>query len=401
MATAATRDAPEVVAPPPGHARFPLADGVRGIAACAIVVVHVWLFTGGFGGFGDTLANRALVRLDGMVAIFFVLSAFLLYRPMIAERAGGAPAPSVGDYMRRRLLRIYPAYWVALTGLAIVPGIYGVFSGRWWEFYSLTDYFKPSYNSAICPAARPFDCGLPQSWTLTVEMTFYLVLPLYAWVTARLARGRSVQSWVRAELLLLGGLAAISVFLNVDPLTLRHHPWFHFSFAAHFYWLSLGLGMAVISAAYPRPDDLPRAIRALAGHPGLCWLGALGIYLLTVATLKPVPFIVADQPGPQFLLTHLLHGLLAALLVFPVVFSTGRGVPARVLGNRVLLWLGLISYGFYLWHVTIAYDLGFGGASAGFVTVLLMTVAIAIPIAALSYYLIERPLMRLKYLERR
>ena len=62
----------------------------------------------------------------------------------------------------------------------------------------------------------------------------------------------------------------------------------------------------------------------------------------------------------------------------------------------MIAWLGLISYGFYLWHVTIAYYLGFGGAEEGFGTVLVLTVAITIPIAAASYYLLERPLMRLK-----
>ena len=133
------------------HRLFPLADGVRGIAAISIVVVHVWLFTGGFGGFGDNLGNRAVVRLDGMVSIFFVLSAFLLYRPMIAHRNGGPAAPRTGDYARRRFLRIYPAYWLALTVLAIFPGLFGVFSSHWPAFYSLA---VSSTRSSTAPSAR-------------------------------------------------------------------------------------------------------------------------------------------------------------------------------------------------------------------------------------------------------
>ena len=57
-----------------------------------------------------------------MVAIFFMLSAFLLYRPMIAYRTGGPARPKFRHFARRRFLRIYPAYWVALTVLAIYPG---------------------------------------------------------------------------------------------------------------------------------------------------------------------------------------------------------------------------------------------------------------------------------------
>ena len=53
-----------------------------------------------------------------------------------------------------------------------------------------------------------------------------------------------------------------------------------------------------------------------------------------------------------------------------------------------------MSYGLYLWQVTIAADLGFGGAKEGFLVVLLGTVLFALPLAAASYYFLERPLMR-------
>ena len=140
------------------------------------------------------------------------------------------------------------------------------------------------------------------------------------------------------------------------------------------------------------------AIRFVAARPGLCWAGAFAIYMGTVVALQPVPFIVAADTSPQFLATHLAHGALATLVLIPVVFGDPNArVPRRVLGNPLLAWMGLISYGFYLWNVTIAYDLGAGGGDAGFVTVLIMTLLIAVPIAAASYYLVERPLMRLKY----
>lgn len=362
-----------------------------------MIAVHVWLFSGGFDGFGDNVGNRFIVRLDGVVAIFFVLSAFLLYRPMIAHRGGGPASPKVGDYARRRFLRIYPAYWLALTALAIVPGLFGVFTGHWPAFYSLAINLDPIYNTAACPPADSFACGLPQSWTLTTEMTFYIALPFYAMLTGLIAR-RFPRRWVRIELLLLAALAILSVGLNADPIALREQPWFRFSLLGHFLWMAIGLALAVLSVAYRRTGDLPPVFRQLSERPALCWAAALGVYLLTVFTLDPVPFIVAADSTPQFLATHLAHALLATLIAIPVFFGDpNAALPRRLLGNRPIVWLGLISYGLYLWHVTIAYYLGFGGAEAGYVENFLLTLAIAIPISALSYYLLERPLMRLKY----
>src|SRR5262249_43950198 len=133
-------EVPDVVAPPPLHPRFPLTVGLRGIPAVCILIGHAWLFSTGFGASSiDTLANRLLIRMDFLLALFFLLSAFLLYRPMIAHRTGGAPAPKTADYARRRFLRLYPAYWVVLTCLAIFPGLFGVWTHNWWAFYGLVD----------------------------------------------------------------------------------------------------------------------------------------------------------------------------------------------------------------------------------------------------------------------
>lgn len=389
---------PDVVAPPPLHPRFPLADGARGFAVISVTVVHVWLFTGGFGGFTESLPNRAMVRMDGVVSIFFVLSAFLLYRPMIAHRAGGPSSPTVSDYARRRFLRIYPAYWVALTGLAILPGLLGVFSDEWWKFYSLGFFLNPDAGTR-CIGDTGFRCGLPQSWTLTVEMTFYLMLPLYALLTSRLAKGRDVRSWMRAELLLIGFLAVLSLVLGGSPLSLRHHTWYRFSFLSHFLWLGLGLAAAVVSVGFRnRREALPGMLRRAAAHPGVCWTLAGVLWIFTVFAYYPAPFPVAPFSSFAYESLNVLQGAIAALLLIPVLFGNPNfGIASRIFGNRILLWFGLISYGLYLWSVTITVDLGVGGAKAGFWPVLVLTFLITLPFAAASYYLIERPLMRLKY----
>ena len=390
---------PDVVAPPPRHPRFPLSDGARAFAVIAVMVCHVWLFTGGFGGFTGSLPNRLVVRLDGAIAIFFFLSGFLLYRPMIAHRAGGPGSPSVGAYAWRRFLRVYPVYWVALTALAIFPGLVGVFTDQWYTFYSLGFYLDYANASKSCAGDPGFRCGLPQSWTLTVEMTFYIMLPLFALVTERIARGRSLRSWLRAELVLIAALSAASVLVGALFPAVREASWFRFSFLSHFLWLGLGLAAAALSVAYhDRRQELPGLLRLAADNPGLCWAFALAIWLVQVLTVVPAPFTVASFGPGGYIVLHLVQAVVAVLVLIPVFFGNPNfGLPARFLGHRLMLWLGILSYGLYLWSVTVTVDLGVGGAEAGFGTVLALTFLIALPLAALTYYLIERPLMVLKY----
>jgi peptidoglycan/LPS O-acetylase OafA/YrhL len=394
-----TSRVPDVVAPPPRHPRFPLSDGARAFAVVAVLVCHVWLFTGGFGGFTGSLPNRLMVRLDGAIAIFFFLSGFLLYRPMIAHRGGGPASPGVGAYAWRRFLRVYPVYWIALTALAIFPGLVGVFSDQWYSFYSLGFYLDYANASKACAGDPGFSCGLPQSWTLTVEMTFYIMLPLYALVTAWIARGRRPRQWVRAELLLIAALSAASLLVGAFFPDIREASWFRFSFLSHFLWLGLGLGAAVLSVAYHnRRQELPRILRLAAENPGACWALAAAIWVVQVLTMVPAPFTVAPFGPGGYLVLHLVQALVAVLVLIPVFFGNPNfGLPARFLGHPLMLWLGVLSYGLYLWSVTVTVDLGVGGAKAGFGTVLVLTALIALPLAALTYYLVERPLMVLKY----
>ena len=67
-------------------------------------------------------------RLNLGVTIFFLISGFLIYRPFVNSRMNGAPATPLARFLERRFLRIFPAYWLALTLLAIAPGLPDV---RW------------------------------------------------------------------------------------------------------------------------------------------------------------------------------------------------------------------------------------------------------------------------------
>ena len=133
-ATAPPDTAPSpAVAPPPGNPRFELFEGLRAVALLAVLVFHVCAISGAI---NDRVLGDAAAMLGNQGPIlFFVISGFLLYRPFVAARAAGVPAPSIARYARRRILRIVPAYWLALTILAIWPGVVGAFSGDWWRYY--------------------------------------------------------------------------------------------------------------------------------------------------------------------------------------------------------------------------------------------------------------------------
>ena len=200
------------------------------------------------------------------------------------------------------------------------------------------------------------------------------------------------------ELALLAALAAASLILGGAPLELRQQAWFRYSFAGNFYWFALGLALAVISVRYAQATRPPRPLRFVAAWPGACWVGGFAVYLITVLAFSTAPFVFAFN-STEYLWLNLIQGVGAVLFFLPAIFADpNRGLPARVLGHPLLMWVGLISYGLLLWHGTVAVMLGsLFGSGEGYWTVLIAEIVIAVPIATLSYYFVERPLMKLKY----
>ena len=371
------------VAPPPGHPRFPHVDGLRALAALSVLAYHTSFFSRAH---QESALGPVLARLNIGVPIFFAISGFLLYRPFAAARLEAWPRPRAGAYARRRFLRIVPAYWVALSILALYPGADGLWSGEWPLFYG----FAQAYS------VRTVLAGIGPAWTLCSEAAFYVLLPLYAWSTARVLGSRAAA--VRRELALLGALALGSAALRAgtfgaDVGTLGQ------TLPALFAWFAVGMAVAVVSSA--ATAGLLRAPRV----PALgAWIVAGGLYLVMCYTLgAPEVSVFADRPTRlESLFEFVMSGLVAGVLLLPAVFGTREGgLPRRLLAARPVAWLGLVSYGIYLWHWSIAkwlLDLHvlehFSGAP--FLSLTGLTLAITVPIAALSYYLVERPILRFK-----
>ena len=367
--------------------RFPLMDSLRAIAALSVVAIHVALPSGrlnpGVGGI------RYVGRLDVGVAVFFLISGFLLYRPFVRARALGEPQPSTLAYLWRRALRIVPAYWLALTISALALGTPHVFTGRGlWTYYGFAQIYSNVSDIG----------GISQAWTLDVEVTFYLLLPVWAW----LMRRSRMPDLAGCIVLFVAGVAwKVPFVAGHDPVpatwALRALP----AFLDHF---ALGMGLAVLSVRWQR-DGLPRPLRVLDRRPGLAWLFA-AVAFWAVSTRIGLSGQLFEPVNPhEFMLRHELYGLVGLGMIVPAVLGDpARGfLRRRVLANRGLLWIGLLSYGVYLWHQTVVrwlLDLGIGDVDQHVLPVVLFAAAVALAtaIAAVSYYAFERPILSLKRL---
>jgi peptidoglycan/LPS O-acetylase OafA/YrhL len=380
---------PDAVKPPPGNPRFPLFDGLRAIAALSIVVTHV---SGATHANDTTWWGHLTARLNVGVTIFFLISGFLLYRPFVAARLNGRPAPRVRDFYRRRVLRIVPAYWLALTVLAIWPGLSLVFSDHFWVYYGFLQVYNRFWIFG----------GLGIAWSLCIEVTFYLVLPFYAMAIARWLAGREPARQARAELVLLGSLAVAVVAARTIQHSIADQSIFPYTLPGTFDWFALGMGLAVTSAALHAAPRHHRGVALVARSPSLCWLTAFALFCVASFAAGLPRTLPYNYSGPSWLAEHVLFAAIAFFLLLPAVFGDDRGgLPRRVLAHPVAAWLGLVSYGIYLWHVPLVLrfnELGVGRWIPGttFPTEVVVAVAAAVVCAAASYYLVERPILRFK-----
>ena len=384
---AATRQAPDAVAPPPGNPRFPLFDGLRAIAALSIVVTHC----SGLTGFNqDNPLGALTARLDAGVALFFVMSGFLLYRPFLAARFEGR-RPRIRDYARRRLLRIVPAYWAALTVLGLTVGLSGVFTSHWWVYYGFAQVYFPDWVLG----------GIGPAWSLCVEMSFYLALPFFAVAMARIGRKQTRAQMIRTELSVLVTLGVLSLAVrawsDAHPGSVLNN-----TLLGYADWFAVGMGLALASAAAHGREQEHLLARTVASRPWIPWMLAAACFLLAASPWLDLPRAIVPATGVHALIQHVLYVTVGGLLVLPAIFGDPhRGLVRRFLALRAMTWLRLISYGVFLWHAPLmihVWEKGATGVLPGlpFVSLLLVTAGCAVACAALSYFVVEKPILRFK-----
>ncbi|HTU14409.1 MAG TPA: acyltransferase [Solirubrobacterales bacterium] len=391
----AEREAGTVLPPPPRNPRFPLFDPLRAVAATAILLVHVGLFTGGF----EPIPLQLFSHLDIGVPFFFLISGFLLYRPFLAARHLEAPAVRNRDYARNRFFRIFPLYWVVLTITAIVPGMYGAFTGDWWVYYGLLQNF-PVYTAGQGCLDDPFTCAIPPAWTLTLEVGFYILLPFLAAGIAGLTRLFGRNRWVAVNLGVFAAISVASVFIQADMPDGAAEQWLFFSPLARGWWFALGMIFATLSVLHRKTGRIPPGVNWLAKRPGTAWLTAGLLYAgMTFVLLDPVPTLnYMTTSRFEYLSQYLLDGVIVALLALPAVFARPRALPERLLMHPVPVYLGLISYGIFLWHFPVMVGLARIGVgeiwpAMSYPLFAMASFAVTVALAAITYRLVERPMM--------
>ncbi len=344
-------------------------DGLRGVAALAVLAFHVWLYarlapSSAMSSLGDHAWDSGRLGL----VLFFALSGYLLYTPWARAALRGRPAPALRPYLVRRAARILPAYYLALAGTFVllwgstVPGVRLPPLGS----LPLFAVFGQNFSS---DTVMTFD---PPTWTLAIEVSFYLVLPLLGRLAARPRHDGAARNPISVPLAVIGGGLVWNAVVYLAGLPL---PFGKVLPAALPYF---GAGMlAAVVAETRRPS--PLAARALAAG------GALAVVADILVHSGPI-----GSP-PLLFASETVHDLPAAL-GFAAIVAAAAARGSRALEWRPLVALGTVSYGVYLWNVPIILGLRAAGAlPLDPALALPVVLAAAVAVATASWLVIERP----------
>lgn len=363
-------------------------DSLRGLSTILIVVYHTSFVSGYTVAHADSI-GAYIDRLNVGVAIFFVLSGFLIFRPFAHSLIHGSPLPKTRNYYLKRAARILPAYWLALFVLAGLDAL---------TIKNSSGFIRNIFLVHPFTEDNVFT-GIAQAWTLSVELSFYLAAPVIAYIFFLQSRRQiglvSVATLLKALSVLFLGAYAFRLSIHQTDF------WFlktaHIWLPSHMDTLALGMGLAVLVETPASAKPLSKLKHFLVNHTGLFVLCSIFVWLISANINMSIGLVVPDFKTD--LLRHFLYSIASVLLVAPFcVESQSRLVKA--MSFRLFTWLGTISYGIYLWHMAfldgnfadkyMPYTENDGQVLLRFLVVLPASIAIA----SLSYYVLERPIMR-------
>jgi peptidoglycan/LPS O-acetylase OafA/YrhL len=361
-----------VATPPSQHAPrlgyIPALDGLRAVAVVAVLLYHAdqrWI-PGGFLG----------------VDVFFVISGYLITCLLLADwqQHGGV---GLKRFWYRRARRLLPALFtmlfvVSIYAIVFLPDVLDQLRGEviaallyvenWFLIFRHLSYFQSTGRPPL----------LQHVWSLAVEEQFYLLWPLIL-VLVLTVWGKSRRA------LLVGVLAGIVV--STLEMAILYHP---FTDPSRVYYgtdtrvatLLMGAALAFVWAPWRlvgrtgRNAAILLDVVAFASGVALIWM------FLNVGYLDQSLY----RGG------FLLVALVSAMLIAATVHPASRLVP-RLLSVDVLLWIGVRSYGIYLWHWPIYMvtrphsDVPLTG-----IPLLVLRLALTLVAAALSYRFVEEPI---------
>jgi peptidoglycan/LPS O-acetylase OafA/YrhL len=240
-----------------------------------------------------------------------------------------------------------------------------------------------------------------QSWSLATEVSFYVFLPVYAAVLARI--GRTPRERLRAQLVGVVALYAISVAFRSYALVadLPHNGMLSTWLISLTDYFALGMFLAVVRSWIDRGEMAEPSFLRRRFAAGVSWAIAV-VAFWVVSTRIGLPIVPGDFSKSGQLLRQLLYGVTAFFLVVPAVFGPQQeGLVRRFLQARVVVLLGLVSYGIYLWQFYWLTKFEGWSDNRTFWVVLVVVTALTVATATASYVVVERPALALKTPRRR
>jgi peptidoglycan/LPS O-acetylase OafA/YrhL len=352
-------------------------DGLRGLAALSVVCFHVWLYR-----FPDPTHVERRGVLDYVLSdfrhgllLFFVLSGYLLYRGFARAALRGDGFVDVRQYLRRRVARVVPAYYLAMLGTFVLlwgarntPGVrLPAHSGDLVLFL----FFAQNFSSHTVLTFNPV------TWTLCLEVLFYALLPVFGIAAYRWSGGLA-----RRQAMALLGLLALGLAWNAGVFLLGGGLVAAKTLPAYLPYFALGMLVALwVESGRPRLGGFATVALVVCGL-----LGVVGNALWhSSGGPEAAPLVAAT-------LQDLFAGIGFAALVAAVV--AGRGVAASWTRFRPLAALGLVSYGVYLWHLPLMlFGARFDLLPHAFLPRLIVVLLPTLAAGTASWLLVERPLL--------
>jgi peptidoglycan/LPS O-acetylase OafA/YrhL len=318
------------------------------------VANHASLFSQGE---GKLWSQSGLLGVD----IFFVLSGYIITRRLLTEQQRNRMVNMKSFYIRRAF-RILPLVFAYLISLCVISHFIDSLNFSRKEFVGSLLFFR-NYQEAFHPAMGLYTSHF---WSLSIEEHFYLLWPaLFLWAGRKLALPLAAVGAI--------GCALWRLYAWLHPVTIP----FHFRVMRTDFrmdGLLVGCGLAILLTN-------PKVARFIYRNfpketPLFC------AFLILINELH-----TAGEPS---LTTFLLIALaLASMLVVE------QGLAHKWTNNRVLVWLGTISYSLYVWQQLFLYRPAMEVAPLGRLSLFPLNLLAAITVACCSYYFLEKPLIGL------
>lgn len=365
-------------------------DGLRALACLAVFGVHFQQFVKLQAHVGPFDLSRFLENGNTGVALFFVLSGFLLSIPFWRNLDRGERAPNWAGFWLKRASRILPAYYLCLTLLVI--------NNHLWEQAGEGNNILLHYLLLFNYSSQSIFAINPAFWTLAVEMQFYALFPFIFLLLTGLPRGFRV-----AGLLML---AILAYFIHLQIMQCGHcqawgsleantskgpNPVLAYSLLAHLPHFLLGVmggsGYWMLSAIRKR-----HYLVVQGWAEGVAWIA---IFLVLIILATPLEDKLSIPFG------HYTLPLVPMALALIVVCTHYTVLLKSLLELPPIRWIGQVSYGVYIFHLPVLNVIERYMRNAGWpvaqhwLIFLIIAIALTLAVAAISYYLLERPLLRI------